>query len=310
MKRFKLSDPYPSEASVLTIGTFDGVHLGHRKIINRLLKIAESKNLRPTILTFFPHPRMVLQPHVEIKLLNTIEERIEILKGLGIEHLVVNEFDKEFADYLAEDYVKEILVDKLNAEQVVIGYDHHFGRRRSAGIKELKELSEIYHFKVEEISAKDIDDVAISSTKIRNALDVGDVSTANAYLGYNFYLSGIVERGRGIGKTIGYPTANIKVQETYKLIPAGGIYIVRIYFEGNSYNGMMSIGTNPTVGGTSETLEVNIFNFNEDIYGSTIKVEFLKRIRAEEKFDSIDSLKAKIANDQLEAERYFLEIED
>lgn len=298
MKLHQLSDSYPARATVLTIGTFDGVHLGHQKIISRILEVAKSKNLESAILTFFPHPRMVLQPDVEIKLLNTIEERQEILKSLGIEKLIIKNFTKEFADYKAEDYVKEVLADELRAEYMVIGYDHHFGRRRSAGIEELKDLSKNYNFLVEEISAKDIDDVSISSTKIRRALESGDIETANLYLGYEFYISGKVVKGKGLGHKIDFPTANIHIAESYKIIPRNGVYVVKAVIKDKDFYGMMNIGTNPTVGGETQSLEVNLFDFNKDIYGESIKVKFLSRLRDEVKFESIDHLKSQLNSDK------------
>ncbi|SDB59659.1 riboflavin kinase / FMN adenylyltransferase [Flavobacteriaceae bacterium MAR_2010_188] len=304
MKRHKLSDPYPTNPTVLTIGTFDGVHLGHQKIISRIIEVAKSKGLESTILTFFPHPRMVLQPDVEIKLLNTIDERREILKGFGVETLIIKNFTKEFADYTAEDYVKQVLLDQLHAQYMVIGYDHHFGRRRSAGIEELKQLSEIFDFEVEEISAKDIDDVSISSTKIRRALDEGDVETANSYLGYSFYITGSVVKGKGLGHTINFPTANIQIKENYKLIPKNGVYVVSASTEFGEFFGMMNIGTNPTVGGKKQSLEVNLFNFDENIYETSIKVKFLSRLRDEVKFETLDHLKLQLNSDKKSAQEY------
>ena len=304
MKIHRLSDPYPKEKTVLTIGTFDGVHLGHQKIIKRLLELAAKENLTPTLLTFFPHPKMVLQPDIGIKLLNTIEERKEILKSLGIEVLVIKTFDKKFADLSAEEYIENFLVQKLHAKCVVIGYDHHFGRERSAGIEELKKWSEIFQFKVEEISAKDIDDVSISSTKIRRALESGDIETANTFLGYEFFITGKVVQGRGIGKTIEFPTANIVIPEDYKIIPKRGVYVVKVQAENSNYYGMMNIGNNPTVGGKKESLEVHLLDYDGNLYEKTLRIKFLERIRDEIKFDSIDELKSQLHEDFEYTERF------
>ncbi|TXG36964.1 bifunctional riboflavin kinase/FAD synthetase [Seonamhaeicola maritimus] len=285
-------------ASVVTIGTFDGVHIGHQKIISRLVNCGRQENLKSVILTFFPHPRMVLQKDANIKLINTIKERRGILKSLGLDYLVVQEFTKEFSRLSAEDFVREILINKLNAKKVIIGYDHRFGRNRNADIEDLKKFGEVYGFEVEEISAQDIDDVAVSSTKIRNALKEGDVTKANAYLGYNFMLSGTVTKGKGLGRQLDYPTANIQIEEDYKLIPKQGAYIVKSTVEYSNVYGMMNIGMNPTVNGSKETIEVHFFNFNKDIYNKTIQIELLKRIRDEEKFESVDALKDQLARDK------------
>ena len=200
-------------AKVLTIGTFDGIHIGHQKILKHVVKLANKQGYDPVVLTLFPHPRMVLQKDDSIKLLNTIDERVELLKSYGIKKVIVKEFTKEFANLSAKDYVKQILVDELNTKQVVIGYDHHFGKNRSANIKDLKSFGKLYDFKVEEILAQDIEEVTVSSTKIRNALDEGKVDLANSYLGYNFYITGTVIKGKGLGRTIDYPTANIHIKE-------------------------------------------------------------------------------------------------
>lgn len=298
MKIHRLSDPYPKEKTVLTIGTFDGVHLGHQKILKRLTEISNKTGLTPTLLTFFPHPKMVLQPDIQIKLLNTIKERKEILKSFGIEVLVIKTFDRQFADLSAEEYIENFLVQKLHAKCVVIGYDHHFGRKRSAGIEELRKWSEVFQFQVEEISAKDIDEVSISSTKIRRALDSGDVRTANTYLGYDFFITGKVVQGRGIGKTIGFPTANVVVHEDYKIIPKEGVYVVKVKLDDTHFYGMMNIGTNPTVGGNKESLEVHLFDYRGNLYEKTLQIQFIERIRNEIKFNSIDELKLQLKRDR------------
>jgi riboflavin kinase/FMN adenylyltransferase len=289
---------YPKAPSAITIGTFDGVHLGHQKIIKRLLNIAEEKGLQSVILTFFPHPRMVLQNAVEIKLLNTIEERQEILSSLGLDHLIIKKFTKAFSKLPADHYVKDILVDKLNAKYIIIGYDHRFGKNRRANINDLIEFGKLYDFKVEEISVKDVEDVAVSSTKIRNALNSGDIKTANSFLGYDYFLTGTVVKGKQIGKQIGFPTANIEIKETYKLIPKNGAYVVKSYIENMLIFGMMNIGTNPTVNGTKQSIEVHFFNFNQDLYHKKLKIELLERLRDERKFESLEYLQSQLKIDK------------
>ncbi|OEK09493.1 riboflavin biosynthesis protein RibF [Flavivirga aquatica] len=292
------------EPSVVTIGTFDGVHIGHQKIIKRLIDTGKMNNLRSVILTFFPHPRMVLQKESNIKLINTIDERQNILDALGLDYLLIKKFTKEFSRLSAEDFVKELLVDKLNAKKVIIGYDHRFGRNRNADINDLKVFGETYGFEVEEISAQDINDVAVSSTKIRNAISEGDINKANAYLGYNFMLTGTVIRGKGIGRQLNFPTANIKFGEDYKIIPKQGSYIVSSIINDATIYGMMNIGMNPTVNGNKQTIEVHFFDFDKDIYNEKIQVDLLDRIRDEEKFESIEDLKIQLAKDKKTALGY------
>lgn len=298
MKIYSTPNSYPKFPSVITIGTFDGVHLGHKKIIKRLQNIALEKGLQSVILTFFPHPRMVLQTALEIKLLNTIEERQEILSNLGLDHLVIKEFTEDFSKLSAEQYVKDILVDELNAKHIIIGYDHRFGRNRRANIKDLITFGKQHSFKVEEISVKDVEDVAVSSTKIRNALNMGDIKTANTFLGYNYFLTGNVVKGKQIGKQIGFPTANINIKEEYKLIPKNGAYVVKSSIDGSIYFGMMNIGTNPTVDGTKQSIEVHFFNFDQDLYGKKLKIELLEPLRNERKFESLESLQDQLKIDK------------
>ncbi|RED44501.1 riboflavin kinase/FMN adenylyltransferase [Winogradskyella eximia] len=297
-------------AKVTTIGTFDGIHIGHQKILKQVVQLAEAKGYIPVVLTLFPHPRMVLQKDDSIKLLNTIEERIELLKTFGIKEVIVKKFTKEFANLSAQDYVKQILVDELNTKQIVIGYDHHFGKNRSANITDLKEFAKLYDFKVEEISAQDIKDVTVSSTKIRTALNQGEVDLANSYLGYNFFITGTVIKGKGLGRTINFPTANINITATYKLIPSDGVYVVKSKIEDRTVFGMMNIGTNPTVNGKTRSIEVHFFNFNKDIYNSELKIEFLKRLRSEEKFKNLEALKTQLKKDMENASDYIKTIND
>ncbi len=305
MSRVKNITAYKSvKPTVVTIGTFDGVHIGHRKIINRLVNTGKEEGLKSVILTFFPHPRMVLQKDSNIKLINTIEERREILESVGLDYLLIKEFTQEFSRLTAEDFVKTLLVDKLNAKKVIIGYDHRFGRNRNADIEDLKKFGDTYNFDVEEISVQDIDDVAVSSTKIRKALSEGDVERANMYLGYNFMLNGTVTKGKGLGRQLNYPTANIKIDEDYKLIPKYGSYIVKAYIEEDIVYGMMNIGMNPTVNGDKETIEVHFFNFNKDIYDQSLTIELLKRLRDEQKFASVEALKNQLEKDKETALSY------
>lgn len=286
---------------ILTIGTYDGVHIGHQKILKRVVALAQKENLIPTVLTLFPHPRMVLQKDDTIKLLNTIDERIELLKTIGIEKVIVKEFTKEFANLSAKDYVEQILVKELNTKQIVIGYDHHFGKNRSANIDDLKIFAKEFSFKVEEISAQEIEDVTVSSTKIRKALNNGHIEIANTYLGYNYFISGEVVKGKGIGRTLDYPTANIHIKESYKLIPRDGVYVVKSVIDNTTIFGMMNIGTNPTVSGKSRSIEVHFFNFDTDIYGKNLKIEFLHWLRSEQKFESLEALKKQLNIDMTDA---------
>lgn len=295
---------------VTTIGTFDGIHIGHQKILKQVVQLARDKGYVPAVLTLFPHPRMVLQKDDSIKLLNTIEERVALLTSLGIEAVIVKKFTKEFSNLSAKDYVKQILVDELNTKHIVIGYDHHFGKNRSANISDLKAFAKRYDFKVEEISAQDIEDVTVSSTKIRTALNAGEVDLANAYLGYNFFITGHVIKGKGLGRTIGFPTANIHNTATYKLIPGNGVYVVSSQIGDKTIFGMMNIGTNPTVNGKIRSIEVHFFNFNENIYNAELKIEFLKRLRSEQKFENLEGLKIQLKQDMANAHQYIEALHD
>lgn len=296
--------------TAVTLGTFDGVHIGHQKILNQVNQTAEKHHLESVLLSFFPHPRMVLQKDDTIKLLNTIDERIETLKSLGIEEVIVKEFTQNFANLSAEDYVKNILVNELNSKHIVIGYDHHFGKNRSANINDLKKFGSKYNFEVEEISAQDIKDVTVSSTKIRNALDAGNIAIANSYLGYNYFITGEVIKGKGIGRTIDFPTANIYIKEHYKLIPNDGVYVVKSKIENSEVYGMMNIGTNPTVNGKKRSIEVHFFNFRKDIYNYKLKIEFLNRLRSEQKFENLEALRSQLQNDKTNALDYIITLNE
>ena len=290
--------------TIATIGTFDGVHIGHQKILKNLTTIAKNNELESVVLTFFPHPRMVLQKDAKIKLLNTIEERSEILKSNGIDHIIIQEFTREYSRLTALEFVRDILINKLKIKTVIVGYDHHFGRNRSASIKDLKKFGNEFKFNVIEIPAQDINEVSVSSTKIRKALSKGDITTANKYLGYNFMLTGKVVKGNSLGKTINFPTANIKIKEDYKLIPKKGVYVVSSYLGNTLVFGMMNIGKKPTVNGKKKTIEVNFFDFDADLYGKKIRINILKRIRDEKKFDSIKDLQNQLQKDKITVLNY------
>lgn len=293
----------PQTPSVVTIGTFDGVHIGHQKIIKKLTKKALEEHLISVVLTFFPHPRMVLQQNPNIEMLNTITERKEILSDLDLDYIYVKEFTKEFADLSARDFVKSILVDTLHAKYVIIGYDHQFGKNRSANIDDLKRFGAEFGFQVEEIPAQDVDDVAVSSTKIRTALKTGDITTANSFLGYNYYINGTVVRGKGFGKKMEFPTANINVPDTYKLIPENGVYVISSIYQGQVIYGMMNIGVNPTFEADKKTIEAHFFDFDKDLYGERLKIVFLDRLRDEHKFESVEALIAQLRQDRNNAKQ-------
>ena len=278
------------EKTVVTIGTFDGIHIGHQKILKDLIETAKKENKKSVLLTFFPHPRMVLQKEVTIQLLNTIEEKSSLLEKMGLDYLIIHPFSKEFSRLTALDFVRDILVNQLNTSRLIIGYDHHFGKNREGNIHQLKEYSSLYDFNVEEIPAQDIDNVSVSSTKIRNALQEGSLKTANNYLGYNYMLNGTVVNGKSLGGKIGFPTANLEVNETYKLIPKTGDYIIKTVIDSVLFYGMMNIGFRPTVSGKDQTIEAHLFNFNKDLYGKNLRLELLYFLRKEKKFDSIDDL--------------------
>jgi riboflavin kinase/FMN adenylyltransferase len=293
-----ISDFFCNRKTIITIGTFDGVHLGHQKIVAQITKNAHALNCDSLVLTFFPHPRMVLQESTEMKQLNTLNEKIALLDNLGIDNLVVHPFDKEFSRLTAEEFVKKVLVDVFKIKKIIIGHDHRFGRNRTATIDDLINFGETYGFEVEQISAEEINEVSISSTKIRNALLEGNIELATNYLGYDYSLTGIISKGKQLGRTIGYPTANITIEEDYKLIPNNGVYIAKSVLNGKTVFGMMNIGTRPTVDGTKQTIEINFFDFKQDLYGQKITISLLHRMRSEQKFESIDALKNQLGKDK------------
>jgi riboflavin kinase/FMN adenylyltransferase len=284
---------------IVTTGTFDGVHLGHQKIISRLKDVAKEVDGSTVLLTFSPHPRMVLFPDDnELKLLNTLPEKIELLEKYGVDHLIVYPFTKEFSRLTSIEFVRNILVNSIQTKRLVIGYNHHFGRNREGSFEHLKEYGPLYGFEVEEIPAKDIDHIQISSTKIRNALLIGDVKTATTYLGHIYSLTGTVVKGKQLGRTIGYPTANLQITDTYKLIPGDGVYAVKVKHKNTFYGGMLNIGNNPTVEGKGKSIEVNIFDFDKMIYGDEATIYFIERLRDEVKFNNLEELKEQLAKDK------------
>jgi riboflavin kinase/FMN adenylyltransferase len=287
----------PGRGSVITIGTFDGVHLGHRTILKKVVDEARARDLNAVLLTFFPHPRMVVQKQTDLKLLNTLDEKIKLLEVLGVDHLIIQPFTQEFSRLTAVEYVRDLLIKQLKAKKIIIGYDHRFGRNRTANIEDLKEFGSVYDFEVEEISAQQKDAVAISSTKIRKALVSGDVAKANTYLGGAFPLSGIVIHGQSLGHTIGYPTANFVVEEAYKLTPKQGVYLSSAKIDGQPYFGVTNIGTNPTAGGVDQRVETHFLELNANLYGRPLQIKLLCRIRDQKVFPDLNALKSAIASD-------------
>jgi riboflavin kinase/FMN adenylyltransferase len=289
----------PLQNAVVTIGTFDGVHQGHRQIIARIREIADKTGGETVLLTFFPHPRMILHPeNQDLKLITTIHERAELLEQLGIDHMIITPFSRDFSNQSAEAYIRDILVERIGTKTIIIGYDHRFGKDRQGGLAELQQAAPQYGFEVIEIPEQDIDHVAVSSTRIREALLQANIEQANTFLGYPFFLTGKVIRGNQIGRQLGYPTANLLVEESYKLIPADGIFAATVEVQGQTYQGMAYIGHRPTINGMTRNIEVNIFDFNQDIYNQTLRMNFLHFVRHDVKFTSLDGLKEQLAVDQ------------
>jgi len=294
--------------AVLTIGTFDGVHIGHQKILQKLQEEAYKIDGETVLFTFYPHPRMVLNPtNHGLKLIQTQEEKIEKLKKIGLENLIVQPFTSEFSNLSAKDFVEKFLIEKLNVKKLVIGHDHQFGKNREGTLEFLKEMSIKHNFEITEIPAQEINEVNISSTKVRKAIESGDIDVANAYLGVPFELNGVVVKGKQLGRTIGFPTANIELQSDIKILPKKGVYAVEIQLSDFTYYiGMMNIGNRPTISNElKETIEVNIFDFDQSIYSIEIKVKLFGRIRDEFKFDSIEKLKEQLTKDEKTCRNYF-----
>ncbi len=288
--------------SVITIGTFDGVHKGHQKLIERINFLAQQNEGESIIITFHPHPRLVINPQDKsLRLLNTIEEKVSLLEKYGVDNLVIVPFSRDFSEQTAEDYISNFLVKNFRPKNIVIGYDHKFGKNRSGDYHLLEQMKGQYGYTMEEISKETLDDIGISSTKIRNALQSNEVALANDLLGHNYTLTGTVVRGLQNGRKLGYPTANLQVNDEHKLIPKTGIYAVNVTdasAPGETYKGMLSIGYNPTFDGKEQTIEVNILDYNKDIYGNTLTLEFIAFIRNEKKFDSLEALIEEIKNDE------------
>jgi riboflavin kinase/FMN adenylyltransferase len=299
-----INDFSSTKKTIITLGTFDGVHIGHKKILDKVIQNAATKDYESLVLTFYPHPRMVLQSDSDIKLLNTIDEKIELLEKIGLDNLVIHPFNEAFSRLTAEEFVKNILVDRLNIHKIIIGYDHRFGRNRTANIDDLITFGQQYDFEVEQISVQEINEISVSSTKIRNALLEGNMTLANDYLGYNYFLTGTVVIGKQLGRTIGFPTANVQIEENYKLIPLNGVYIVKSIFDQKTIFGIMNIGFNPTVLGKERSIEVHYFDFDANLYDQKISVSVLHRIRSEQKFPSVDLLKEQLEKDKNAALRF------
>ena len=284
--------------SILTIGTFDGVHVGHQKIIKALVKEAHNKKLLANVLTFFPHPRMVLQKDVQIKLIDTLAEKETFLRELGVDTLIIHPFSKEFSRLSALEFTRDILVNQLKISELFIGYDHRFGKNREATVADLTSFGKTYDFKVNIIPAQDVSAITVSSTKIRTAILDGDFIKVVDFLGRFFQLSGTVTKGQSLGRTINFPTANLLIDSQHKIIPPKGVYLVSIFHHQNQYYGMMNIGTRPTLNGDKQTIEVHIFEFNKNIYGRSLTIHFIEKIRDEQKFESFDALKKQLIKDK------------
>ena len=286
---------------MVTIGTFDGIHLGHQKVILRLNEIAKKRNGESVIFTFFPHPRLVTSPNESnLRLLTTLDEKVKLFAKFGIDHLVIYPFNKAFSELTYIEFVKLILVDKIKTDCLVVGYDHKFGKNREGGFEDLKKCASQFNFDIEKLEALSVESENVSSTKIRESLENGDIKLANHYLGYNFTLQGIVVSGKQMGRKLGFPTANIEAADKHKIIPGFGVYAVKVILDKIEYRGMLNIGTRPTFNKNADnrSIEVNIFNFSEDIYGQEIKLIFVAKIREEHKFEGTEMLTKQLFNDK------------
>ena len=300
-----LNEFKPSKKTIVTLGTFDGVHLGHTAILDKICTIAKQENLESVLLTFFPHPRLIISNDSEIKMLNTMAEKAMLLEQKGIQNFIIHPFDKLFSELSPREFVEQVLIKQLNIQKIIIGYDHKFGKNRAADFNDLIAFGKEFGFEVEEISAKQVNEVSVSSTKIRDSLLDGKVSLANEYLGYAYMLSGIVVKGNQLGRTIGFPTANIEIPESYKLIPKYGVYLVTAIVNKKAVFGMMNIGIKPTLGENLLSIEVHLLHFSEDIYGQKIQVNVIERLREEQKFESFEALKLQLEVDKINALQYF-----
>ena len=300
-----INDFTTTKKTIVTLGTFDGVHIGHNAILDKICKVAKYENLESVILTFFPHPRKIVSNNYDIKLLNTIEEKSVLLEKIGIQNFIVHPFDKTFSELSPREFVTQVLVEKLNIQKIIIGHDHKFGKDRAADFNDLINFGKEFGFEVEEISAQQINEVSVSSTKIRNSLLEGNISLANEYLGYPYVLTGNVVKGNQLGRTINFPTANIEIPEEYKLIPKNGVYIVTVNVSNQTVFGMMNIGVKPTLGENKLSIEVHLLDFDKDIYNQKIQVHILERLRDEQKFESFEALKLQIELDKQNTILYF-----
>jgi riboflavin kinase/FMN adenylyltransferase len=296
-----------TKKTIVTLGTFDGVHLGHQSILNKLLEATENGLYESVVLTFYPHPRMVLQQEHSLQLLNSMDEKRMLLEKSGIDHLIIHPFDSAFSKLSAEAFVKKVLVEQLQIHKIIIGYDHRFGENRSANITDLIEFGKKYNFEVAQINAEEINEIAVSSTNIRTALGNGSIQLANSYLGYNYFFSGKVVKGKQLGRTIGFPTANLELLEPFKLIPKKGAYVVYSTINSIRVFGMMNIGHNPTLGENERTIEVHFLNLNEDLYDAVLCISLLDFIRPEEKFSSVEALKSQLQKDRDFSKKYIID---
>jgi riboflavin kinase/FMN adenylyltransferase len=295
----QLTDFHPPHFSVVTSGTFDGVHLGHQKILRRLQELATRKQGETVLLTYWPHPRLILQPEDKsLRLLTTLSEKVKLLEEMGVDHLIILPFTKELSQMSSEEFIRDILVDKIQTKTLVIGYDHKFGKNREGSFEYLQSHSHLFGFAIEEISRQDVDDLGVSSTKIRTALAQGDISTANKYLGRPYDLSGQVVKGQQIGRSLGFPTANIQIAEDYKLLPRDGAYAVHAEVNSIRYKAILNIGDRPTVDGQKKTIEAHLIDFEGDLYGQELRVYFQEFLREEKKFESLDALKNQLVVDR------------
>ena len=287
-----------TKPSVITVGTFDGIHIGHKEIINELCLISKKKKLKSIILSFSPHPKIVLKNSSDIMLINSMDEKVDILNKYNLDYFLIKEFTIEFSRLTALEFVRDILVNKLNVKHIIVGYDHQFGRNRDASIIQLKEFGELYNFEITEIKPKKVNNNCVSSTKIRNLLLDGNLELANKYLDSYFSLTGLVIKGMGRGKNLGFPTANIKINDEYKLIPRNGVYIVKSLIDSIIYFGMMNIGENPTFDDKNKSIEIHFFELDYNIYDKKIKINILNRIRNEKKFKSPEFLMEQLKIDR------------
>ena len=289
----------PVKSPVVSIGTFDGVHLGHRIILDRLNEEAERLNGESLLITFWPHPRMVLQPdYKDLRLLNTMEEKLQLLETAGLQNLLVIPFSKDFSRTTSHDFIRRILVEEVKMKKIIIGYDHHFGRNREGSFEVLQEFQPIFNFELEDITAQQVDEINVSSTKIRQALFEGDLDRAIEFLGYEYFINGTVVKGQSVGKTLGFPTANIKVNYPFKLIPKDGVYAVKVKVRQQWHRGMLNIGNRPTFDGAEKSIEVHLFDFEDDIYAVDIRIDFVQRLRDEVKFSGKEALIAQLEKDE------------